>query len=186
MVKTIISYTYLYEQYWIKERSITEISKLSGWSIHTIHTKMKKFEIKRRTRSESLSGSKNPMFGKRGEETSMFGRRGSKSHMWQGGLDKINRAIRDTHQLNLWRTKVFERDGFICQFCNCKGGELNADHIVPLSEMIKQHNIQTIEDAYACKELWDINNGRTLCVPCHKTTESWGRQNMTKSDAHAR
>lgn len=25
-----------------------------------------------------------------------------------------------------------------------------------------------------CEELWDLNNGRTLCIDCHKKTETWG------------
>lgn len=59
-----------------------------------------------------------------------------------------------------WRKKVFERDDYTCQICKVRGGRLNADHI---------------KDWAAFPLLrFDITNGRTLCVPCHKTTETYG------------
>ena len=33
---------------------------------------------------------------------------------------------------------------------------------------------KTKEEAIKCNELWDINNGRTLCHPCHRTTDTYG------------
>ena len=30
------------------------------------------------------------------------------------------------------------------------------------------------EEALECTELWDLENGRTLCVPCHKLTDTYG------------
>ena len=34
--------------------------------------------------------------------------------------------------------------------------------------------IKTVEDALKCHLLWDLENGETLCVPCHKKTDSYG------------
>jgi len=31
------------------------------------------------------------------------------------------------------------------------------------------------EEALSCDELWNINNGRTLCIGCHKKTDTYGR-----------
>lgn len=36
------------------------------------------------------------------------------------------------------------------------------------------YNITTINEAIDCKELWDVDNGRVLCIPCHKKTDSYG------------
>jgi 5-methylcytosine-specific restriction endonuclease McrA len=62
-----------------------------------------------------------------------------------------------------WRKAVFERDEYTCIICKQKGGKLNADHIKPFK---------------AFPELrYDINNGRTLCIECHKKTDSYGWKN---------
>lgn len=75
-----------------------------------------------------------------------------------------------------WRRCVFERDGYICQICNQRGGTLNADHIKPYSIIIQETNITNIKEAIDCEELWDINNGRTLCVNCHRETPTYGNR----------
>jgi len=35
--------------------------------------------------------------------------------------------------------------------------------------------ITTVEEALNCPELWDLSNGRTLCKPCHRKTDTWGK-----------
>ena len=45
---------------------------------------------------------------------------------------------------------------------------LHAHHIKKFSKIIKEFNIKILEDAINCKELWDINNGITLCKKCHE------------------
>ncbi len=61
-----------------------------------------------------------------------------------------------------WRKSVFERDDYTCQTCGERGGKLEAHHIKPF--------------AYFPKLRWIISNGLTLCVPCHRKTETWGRK----------
>ena len=75
-------------------------------------------------------------------------------------FDKIGRAdvkryhhVKDRVYLE-WRTNVFKRDGFTCQICNQVGGVLNAHHPKTWSEYPKLR--------------YDIDNGVTLCVGCHK------------------
>lgn len=55
-----------------------------------------------------------------------------------------------------WRDQVLKRDDWTCQFCGKRGGRLEADHIKPYSFFPD------------CR--WDVENGRTLCRPCHKKT----------------
>ena len=100
---------------------------------------------------------------------------GEKSSGWKGGITKIAQGIRGMSQYTEWRMSVFERDRFTCCFCNKSGGYLNADHIKPLYQIMKENNIKTTKQAVGCKELWNTDNGRTLCVPCHKKTETYGR-----------
>jgi 5-methylcytosine-specific restriction endonuclease McrA len=89
-------------------------------------------------------------------------RSGVNHHNWQGGITNINRAIRNSLEYKQWRKTVFERDDYTCQFCHKKGGILHADHIKPFA-------------IYPDLRL-DTSNGRTLCAPCHRTTDTYSRQ----------
>ncbi|MFA6992667.1 MAG: NUMOD3 domain-containing DNA-binding protein [Candidatus Gracilibacteria bacterium] len=102
--------------------------------------------------------------------------KGEKTHLWRGGVDtSLYSKIRNSIQSRFWREDVFKRDNYTCTWCGDKRGHnLNADHIKSFALILKENNIKTVEEAIACKELWDINNGRTLCVPCHKKTDNWG------------
>ena len=81
---------------------------------------------------------------------------GENNPMWRGGDSDSER--RNSAYKN-WRIEVFTRDSFICQDCGYYNGDgtvrrdLNAHHIVPW--------IESIELRYA------VENGITLCVPCH-------------------
>ena len=102
---------------------------------------------------------------------------GKNNPNWKGGITILNQLVRTCYKYRQWRSDVFTRDSYTCQFCGIRGGvELNADHIKPLTIILKENNITTIEDALVCEELWNINNGRTLCVQCHRTTDTYGIQ----------
>ena len=75
-------------------------------------------------------------------------------------ITPINIKIRSSLEYKLWRRAVFERDNYNCIWCgNNKGGNLNADHIKSF--------------ALYPELRFAIDNGRTLCIDCHKTTESY-------------
>jgi len=67
-----------------------------------------------------------------------------------------------------WRSDIFTRDDFTCQECGQRGGHLEAHHIKQLSKILQFYEITTLEEALNCAELWNINNGITLCKECHK------------------
>jgi hypothetical protein len=94
--------------------------------------------------------------------------RGEKSHLWKGGVDPLNHAIRSGFNYRQWRSDIFFRDNFTCKHCGVRGGQLHAHHIKEFYKIREENNIKTLEDAFACEELWNINNGITLCIPCHK------------------
>lgn len=62
-----------------------------------------------------------------------------------------------------WRKSVLSRDDYTCQICNIRGGNLHADHIKPF--------------AYYPDLRFNLSNGRTLCVNCHRKTDTWGGRN---------
>lgn len=93
---------------------------------------------------------------------------GNKSHFWKGGITPLTRLIRGCLKYRQWILETFKRDNFICQQCGKGGGDLEAHHIKPFSKIIKEYKIKTLDEALNCEELWDINNGITLCLKCHQ------------------
>lgn len=91
---------------------------------------------------------------------------GDKNYFWKGGVTAEHKRIRTCVEYRLWREAVFERDNYTCIWCGAKSGNgktvvLNADHIKPFSKFPELR--------------LEIDNGRTLCVDCHKKTGTWGR-----------
>ena len=92
--------------------------------------------------------------------------------MWKGGKTKLGLSIRELPEYKFWRNNVFQRDNFTCQLCNRKRkpGDrviIQVDHIIRLCDLIDKNKITIIDDAIKCQELWDINNGLTVCNYCH-------------------
>jgi hypothetical protein len=108
--------------------------------------------------------------------------RGEKSPNYDGGKTKINESIRSCSKYIQTRNACYERDNYTCQNkdCNQIGGKLNADHIKNFSLIIKEYNIKTLEEALKCDALWDLNNLRTLCEPCHKETKHYCGKGLSR------
>lgn len=89
------------------------------------------------------------------------------------GRGAERKAARLTHSTSLdyrlWRNAVFERDDWTCQHCKVRGGFLHADHIKPYA---------THPDLRL-----DVDNGRTLCPPCHRKTDTYGRSGAKNKTA---
>lgn len=99
---------------------------------------------------------------------------GEKSYLWKGGITPINDKIRHSVEYKNWRDRIFQRDNYTCLNCKAVGTRLNADHYpiafsIVLEEIKNKYGIESLLDiAMRYPKLWDINNGRTLCVRCHK------------------
>lgn len=101
-------------------------------------------------------------------------RRGKNNPAWIDGRSKLTNQIRRCLKNREWRKAVFERDDYTCKICKIRGGYLEADHHPKeFAKIFSENNFKTIEDALKCDELWDINNGRTLCKKCHKKTKKY-------------
>ena len=104
---------------------------------------------------------------------------GEKCSFWKGGISPLRRTIRTSFKYRQWISDIFTKDDFICQECWVRGGKLSAHHIKSFSKIIEENKIKTFEEALNCEELWNINNGITLCKKCHSKTNNYGI-NLTK------
>lgn len=106
--------------------------------------------------------------------------RGEKSGLWRGGFwTKIKGTayqLRNSFKYTKWRIAVFERDKYTCCSCHKIGGKLNAHHIKRFIDIIYENNIVDYDQGLNCDELWDINNGITLCVDCHRLTDNYANK----------
>ena len=135
----------------------TEETKLKNSEAHKGQTAWNKGKSGYKTKPCSEERKQNISKAKKGKP--MPWTVGEKNHNWKGGITPINTAIRNSTQYRDWRIAVFKRDDYTCQECGDRGVTLNADHIKPF--------------AYYPELRLVIDNGRTLCVPCHKLTDTY-------------
>ena len=94
---------------------------------------------------------------------------GPKAPAWNPGLsDKERKANRNYLEYKEWRTAVYERDNYTCQYCgDSTGGNLNAHHIEDYSN---NPDLRTT-----------LSNGITLCKKHHcDFHHQYGRGNNTR------
>jgi len=103
-----------------------------------------------------------------------------KNPNWKGGITKLYVKARTSAEYFKWRFEVMKRDNFTCCFCHKVGGKLQVHHIKPFAQIIKENNIETFEQAKNCKELWEKDNVITLCLDCHRQTETYLKNTKKK------
>lgn len=105
---------------------------------------------------------------------------GKNNGRWIDGRTPLIRGLRQNSSYYKWRLQCLDRDNHVCQECGQSNVELEVDHInlfkEILSEFLNKYNqFSPLEDketllklAINYKPFWDIKNGRTLCIKCHK------------------
>ena len=111
-------------------------------------------EIATRTSADLRRGQPSPTRGRKRPATS-----GVRCHLWRGGVTPAHERIRKSTEYKAWRRSVFERDGYQCTKCGASGIYLHADHIKSFARFPELR--------------FEVSNGRALCVPCHKLTDSY-------------
>lgn len=90
---------------------------------------------------------------------------GENAPAWKGGKATHRTRSKYRGELAQWRKAVFGRDNYTCQICSTNGEDIHAHHIKPLAEFPEI--------------ALDIDNGQTLCIPCHE--EIHGRKMSSPS-----
>lgn len=95
-------------------------------------------------------------------ELSKTGNAGENHWNWKGGVSRLASRLRQSSEYKAWRSAVFTRDRYICQFCEKHKRNLVAHHIISFKTILKLP-IDLLQEL-----IWDPNNGYTLCEGCHK------------------
>jgi len=89
-------------------------------------------------------------------------------------LTPLRKAIRNLNKYDEWAAWIKDWDNWTCQYCGIRGGELHSHHIKTVTDIVKENNINTLDEAISCIALWDIGNGITYCKSCHKLLNGGG------------
>ena len=93
--------------------------------------------------------------------------RGKTHPNWKGGHSSAHRKEYQTLTYKKWRRSVFKRDKYTCQECSFNGGYITAHHIKSFTHFKESR--------------YDIDNGITLCEPCHIKTDNYaGRARLSR------
>lgn len=129
---------------------------ISSWNMGKKHSKETRIKIKEARRNQITTLETRKKMSK--------SRRGNKHWNWKGGIASVYKTqrqlIMNILEYKLWRESVFKRDNYTCIWCKKRGGKLNADHIKRFADFPELRLA--------------IDNGRTLCEHCHRTTETYG------------
>ena len=118
--------------------------------------------------SAAMLGNKNPNWGKPRPQhikdavskahKGKPGNIGKANGNWKGGITPEYELARKSPEYKEWRGGVFTRDNYTCQSCNKRGGNLHAHHAKPFSDYPELR--------------YDLDNGLTVCRPCHRVIHS--------------
>ena len=174
---------------WKKNMSIAHIGKK-----HTKETKLKcglanKGKTLTKEHREKISlnsarywlGKPRPFLG---ELTK--GKFGKEHPRWvENKKSSLQKSIRSSQKYHQYKATILKRDNFACVLCDIKRVYLELDHHPKgFAQLLKEHIIQTYDEAMSCDELWQIENGRTVCQPCHETTDNFPQQLKGKRKYH--
>lgn len=80
--------------------------------------------------------------------------------MYNNKISIYHKYLKNSANYRKWRKSVLDRDNFTCQMCGIKLKIMDVDHIKPFS-LFPELRLS-------------IENGRTLCHPCHMKTDTYG------------
>ena len=155
---------WLYQKYVIERLSWDTFYEKYNISPTLLQSRLKEFNIKRKRFSWNKNKTKQTDKRLDYVRPTQF-----KSY----GKCAFKELLRKSTRYKQWIKNILERDNYTCLVCGKRGIKLDIHHIKPLSLIIEENGITNIEDSIDCHELWDIDNGQTLCKCCHKETDTY-------------
>jgi hypothetical protein len=154
-----------------KKHSIASKEKIrNSLNGHIVSDVTRKKLLEARMKQENVN-TKNLVHAKKGKE----------NINWKGGITPIRRLIRNSREYKKWRSEILKMDDYTCKICKQRGRKLHVDHYPKsFSLLLRRNKIDAYDKAMVCNELWDINNGRTLCKTCHEQTENFGGKGLMR------
>lgn len=155
--------SWLRKEYIEKEKSSGDIAKEHKVAAALIIFYLRKFQIPRRSTSETRSIKYWGLFG---ELNGMYGVRGEDSPNWKGGHTPERQAFYNSEEWAIASKAVWIRDKSICQRCGRKKKWKDAFHI--------HHIISFAVEEFRA----DIDNLILFCAKCHRWVH--GKENAEK------
>ena len=155
----------------LKRENIPPRSRAAANALRWVEPKFRANQVEKRRGKPTWSKGQTWTIGRPVFKPSI---RGEGNPNWKGGRLTLALQIRRLGQYKIWRSAVFTRDNFTCRECGVGGTRIEADHIIPFSKIMDDFSIDSVDGAIACNPLWDVENGRTLCKPCHRKTPTFG------------
>lgn len=161
-------------------QSLQEVATALGRSLYGVYYRLQKAGVEMRAakpvnnRGGGRKGFKHSEASRR-LMSEIAKNRGEQHNFFVDGKGRERDAARKREmnyvEYRLWREAVFSRDHHTCQVCGKVGGPLQADHITPW--------------AHDPSRRYDVSNGRTLCAPCHRASDTYGSKAIRRTPATA-
>ena len=129
------------------------------------HTEQTKKKMRRSNKTKELW--KNPEYREHMKKAHRGKMIGKENPAYVDGRTPLVQRVRHSWRYQEWVRVNFERDNYTCQDCGARGVKLVVHHKKSFSKIWTENKIKTLKQAMNCKELWDIENGKTLCEDCH-------------------
>jgi len=133
--------------------------------------KVKSEETKNKISQKAKESWRNGDFNKYIERRRKNPIRGKCHFNYKNGSGQIRAKLYHLFEYKDWRNNVFKRDDYTCRECGKRGGELEAHHKTSFREIHKKYNFKDHIEASKCEELFDTDNGVTLCKKCHSIVD---------------
>ena len=117
-------------------------------------------EIAEKKKQATIKANKNKVYSDETREKLSFAKRGENNPNWKGGITSERNRLCNTWETRVWREAVFQRDKYTCRECGDSNTYLNAHHIMEVSQYPELR--------------FNVENGKTLCIGCHKITANYG------------